>query len=71
MAPRKGSLPFSQVKRPLLLDPNKTWYVLSHIVSGERPPKKKLPVRFPADCVRLKQTGVALQRMKSLLHLLD
>lgn len=62
MALRKGSSPFSQVKSPLLLDPNKTWYVLSHIVCGERPPKyfsrNKLPARFPADFVRLKRSAL-------------
>ena len=62
MAPGKGSSPFSQVKSPLLLDPNKTWYVLSHIVCGDRPPKyfsrNKLPACFPADFVRLKRSAL-------------
>ena len=59
MAQRKGSSPFTQVKSPLLLDPNKTWYVLSNIVCSERPSKyfsrNKLPPFFPEDFVRLKR----------------
>ena len=57
MAPRKGSSPFSRVKSPQLLDPSKTWYVLSDRVCGERPPRyfsrNKLPARFPEDIVRI------------------
>ena len=62
MAPRKGSSPFSQVKSPLLLDPNKAWYVLSNKVCGDHPPKyflrNKLPARFPEDFIRLRQSAL-------------
>ena len=62
MAPRKGFSPFSQVKSPLFLDPNKTWYVLSNKVCGERPAKyfgrNKLPARFPDDFVRLRRNAL-------------
>ena len=62
MAPRKGSSPFSQVKSPLLLDPNKTWYVLSNKVCGDRPPKyfsrNKLPARFPEDFIHLRRSAL-------------
>ena len=53
MAQRKGPKPFSRVKSPQLLDPRKTWNVLSNRVCGERPTKyfsrNKLPTRFPED----------------------
>ena len=62
MAPRKGSSPFSRVKSPQLLDPRKTWYVLSNRVCGERPPKyfsrSKLPARFPEDIIRIKRSAL-------------
>ena len=62
MAPRKGSSPFSRVKSPQLLDPRKTWYVLSNKVCGDRPPKyfsrNKLPARFPEDIVRIKRSAL-------------
>ena len=62
MAPRKGSSPFSWVKSPQLLDPRKTWYVLSNKVCGNRPPKyfsrNKLPARFPEDIVRIKRSAL-------------
>ena len=57
MAQRKGSKPFSRVKSRQLLDPRKTWNVLSSRVCGERPTKyfsrNKLPTRFPEDIVRI------------------
>ena len=83
MAPRKGCSPFSQVKSPQLLDPRKTWNVLSNRLCGERPPKyfsrNKLPARFPEDIVRIKRStlqtvdgspfkGKRLQKIKSSLH---
>ena len=39
MTPSMGSLTFSRVKSPQLLDPRKTWYVLSNRVCCERAPK--------------------------------
>ena len=83
MSQRKGSSPFSWVKSLQLLDPRKTWNVLSNRVCGERPPKHfsrhKLPARFPEDIVRIKQSalktvdggpfkGKHLQKIKSSLH---
>lgn len=80
MAQRKGSKPFSWVKSRQLLDPRKTWNVLSNRVCGERPTKyfsrNKLPTRFPEDIVRIKRSalqtvdggpfkGKRLQKMKS------
>lgn len=80
MAQRKGSKPFSRVKSRQLLDPRKTWNVLSNRVCGERPTKyfsrNKLPTRFPEDIVRIKRSalqtvdggpfmGKRLQKMKS------
>ena len=79
-AQRKGSKPFSWVKSRQLLDPRKTWNVLSNRVCGERPTKyfsrNKLPTRFPEDIVRIKRSalqtvdggpfmGKRLQKMKS------
>ena len=62
MAPRKGSSPISRVKSPQLLDPRKTWYVLSNKVCGDRPSKyfsrNKLPARFPEDIVRIKRSAL-------------
>ena len=39
MTPSMGSSTFSRVKSPQLLDPRKTWYVLSNGVCCERAPK--------------------------------
>ena len=62
MAPRKGSSPFSRVESPLLLDPEKKWYVLSSKVCGESAAKyfsrNKLPARFPDDIVRVKRSAL-------------
>ena len=62
MAPRKGSSPFSRVESPLLLDPDKRWYVLSSKVCGESVAKyfsrNKLPSRFPDDIVRVKRSAL-------------
>ena len=62
MALRKGSLPFPRVKSPQLLDPRKTWYVLSNRVCGDCPPKyflrNKLPARFPEFIVRIKRSAL-------------
>ena len=62
MAPCMGSSPFSRVKSPQLLDPRKTWYVLSNRVCCERAPKyfSKLPARFPGHIVRINKRS-ALQ----------
>ena len=58
MTPRQGSLSFSRVESAQLLDPNKTWYVLSKKVCGESAAKyfsrNKLLARFPDDAVRVK-----------------
>ena len=39
VTPSMGSSTFSRVKSPQLLDPRKTWYVLSNRVCCERAPK--------------------------------
>ena len=65
MAQRKGSKPFSRVKSRQLLDPRKTWNVLSNRVCGERRTKyfsrNKLPTRFPEDIVTIIIKRSALQ----------
>ena len=65
MAQRNGSKLFSRVKSRQLLDPRKTWNVLSNRVCGERPTKyfsrNKLPTRFPEDIVRIIIKRSALQ----------
>lgn len=63
-----------------MLDPRKTWNVLSNRICGERPTKyfsrNKLPTRFAEDIVRIKRNalqtvdggpfkGKRLQKMKS------
>ena len=65
MAQRKGSKLFSRVKSRQLLDPRKTWNILSNRICGERPTKyfsrNKLPTRFPEDIVRIIIKRSALQ----------
>ena len=62
MALRKGSSPFPRVKSPQLLDPRKTWYVLSNRVCGDCPPiyfsRNNLPARFPESIVRIKRSAL-------------
>ena len=61
MAQRKSSKPFSRVKSRQLLDPRKTWNVLSNRVCGERPTKyfsrNKLPTRFAEDIAKCTTDG--------------
>ena len=86
MALRKKYSPFSRIESLQLLQPNKRWDILSSNVCSERLPKhfsrNRLPVRFPDDVVRVKQSvvrifdGVCLkgrlvQKTKSWLRRLD